>query len=153
MITVTVMYPNTPGSKFDMDYYLGPHFDLVGRLWGDRLASARAVKGVATRRRERFGWRHRAGLGGACFGVFSVYVWTQRSSASLPATLAASMAFYLYAAASYLPPQPEADGPEITGAREWPALRVWLKPFLLDAVEAYLGLEVVRDAPATRARP
>ena len=109
-----------------------------------------AVKGVATRRRERFGWRHRAGLGGACFLVFAVYVWTQRSSASLPATLAASMAFYLYAAASYLPPQPEADGPEITGAREWPALRVWLKPFLLDAVEAYLGLEVVRDAPAPR---
>jgi len=30
-ITLTVMYPNTPGSKFDMDYYLGSHFDLVGR--------------------------------------------------------------------------------------------------------------------------
>ena len=47
-ITVTVMYPNTPGSKFDMDYYLSNHFDLVGRLWGDRLISVRAVKGVAT---------------------------------------------------------------------------------------------------------
>ena len=48
MITVSVMYPNTPGSKFDMDYYLGPHFELVGRLWGDKLASARAIKGVGT---------------------------------------------------------------------------------------------------------
>ncbi len=47
-ITVTVMYPNTPGSKFDMDYYLGSHFDLVGKLWGPKLLSARAVKGVAT---------------------------------------------------------------------------------------------------------
>jgi uncharacterized protein (TIGR02118 family) len=47
-ITVTVMYPNTPGSKFDMDYYLGGHFDLVGRLWGSKLVSARAVKGAAT---------------------------------------------------------------------------------------------------------
>ena len=47
-ITVTVMYPNTPGSRFDMDYYLGSHFDLVGRLWGPKLLSARAVKGLAT---------------------------------------------------------------------------------------------------------
>lgn len=47
-ITVTVMYPNTPGSKFDMDYYLGSHLELVGKLWGDRLLSARAVKGVGT---------------------------------------------------------------------------------------------------------
>jgi len=42
------MYPNTLGSKFDMDYYLGSHFDLVGKLWGDNLISARAVKGIGT---------------------------------------------------------------------------------------------------------
>lgn len=47
-ITVTVMYPNTPGSKFDMDYYMGSHFDLVGKLWGPKLLSARAIKGTAT---------------------------------------------------------------------------------------------------------
>jgi len=47
-ITVTVMYPNTPGSKFDMDYYLGSHLELVGKLWGDNLISARAVKGLGT---------------------------------------------------------------------------------------------------------
>ncbi len=48
MITVTVMYPNTPGSKFDMDYFLGAHLDLVGKLWGGGLISARAVKGLGT---------------------------------------------------------------------------------------------------------
>jgi len=47
-ITVTVSYPNTPGSKFDMDYYMSTHLDLVGKCWGDKLISARAVKGVAT---------------------------------------------------------------------------------------------------------
>ncbi len=47
-ITVTVMYPNTPGSKFDMDYYLGAHMDLVGKTMGPSLLSARAVKGVGT---------------------------------------------------------------------------------------------------------
>lgn len=47
-ITVTVKYPNTPGSKFDMDYYLGSHMDLVQELWGPKLLSVRAVKGLAT---------------------------------------------------------------------------------------------------------
>ena len=47
-ITVTVSYPNTPGSRFDMDYYLGAHFDLVGKLWGHKLLSARAIKGIGT---------------------------------------------------------------------------------------------------------
>ena len=48
MITVTVMYPNTPGSRFDMDYYLSTHMELVGKCWGDSLQSARAVKGLGT---------------------------------------------------------------------------------------------------------
>ena len=47
-ITLTVMYPNTPGSKFDMDYYLESHTDLVGKLWGGNIISARAVKGIGT---------------------------------------------------------------------------------------------------------
>jgi len=42
------MYPNTPGSKFDMDYYLGAHMELVGKLWGPNMISARAVKGIGT---------------------------------------------------------------------------------------------------------
>ncbi|MBC8269547.1 MAG: hypothetical protein H8E36_12435 [Rhodospirillaceae bacterium] len=44
-ITVTVSYPNTPGSRFDMDYDLGAHFDLVGKLWGHKLLSARQLTG------------------------------------------------------------------------------------------------------------
>jgi uncharacterized protein (TIGR02118 family) len=47
-ITLTVMYPNTPDSKFDMDYYLGSHTELVGKLWGGNLTSARVVKGIGT---------------------------------------------------------------------------------------------------------
>ena len=47
-ITVTVSYPNTPGSKFDMVYYLDTHLELVGKCWGEKLISARAIKGIAT---------------------------------------------------------------------------------------------------------
>ena len=48
-VTLSVMYPNTPGAKFNMDYYLGAHFDLVGSRWCDKgMVSARAVKGLAT---------------------------------------------------------------------------------------------------------
>ena len=58
-----------------------------------------AVKGVASRRRERFGWRHRAILGVACLFVFGCYFagtcWVR--AASVPATLAASAGFYVYA--------------------------------------------------------
>ena len=67
-ITVTVSYPNTPGSKFDMDYYLGTHLELVGKCWGDKLISARAIKRVSlrpTRARRRLtkwsqSWRLKA---------------------------------------------------------------------------------------------
>jgi len=111
-----------------------------------------AVKGVASRRRERFGWRHRAILGVACLFVFGCYFagtcWVR--AASVPATLAASAGFYVYAFTSYLPPQPQGDGPEISGAREWPALKEFLRPFLLAPVERYLGLDVVLDAPAAK---
>lgn len=48
-VTVTVMYPNTAGSKFDMDYYLGTHGPLVHKSWdGMGLKSLKAVKGVGT---------------------------------------------------------------------------------------------------------
>lgn len=32
MIRLSVMYPATPGSRFDWDYYLGPHCELARRL-------------------------------------------------------------------------------------------------------------------------
>ncbi len=48
-ITITVMYPNDPGSKFDMDYYLGTHVPLVGKHWSDKgLNGVKLIKGMAT---------------------------------------------------------------------------------------------------------
>lgn len=48
-VTITVQYPNTPGSKFDMDYYLQTHVPLVKERWlGNGMSEARAVKGVAS---------------------------------------------------------------------------------------------------------
>lgn len=32
MIRMSVLYPATPGSRFDWEYYLGPHVDLAHRL-------------------------------------------------------------------------------------------------------------------------
>lgn len=34
MVTVTVIYPNTEGAKFDMKYYLATHMPLVSEKWG-----------------------------------------------------------------------------------------------------------------------
>ena len=80
-----------------------------------------AVKGVASRRRERFGWRHRAYLGRACLFVFLCYLGGTRGAAShgpapaedarrhwvrgetLRTTFVASAGFYAYAAASPAP--------------------------------------------------
>ncbi|HEV2187273.1 MAG TPA: EthD family reductase [Stellaceae bacterium] len=41
MIKVSVLYPNKPGAKFDMDYYCNKHFPMVRQKLGA------AVKGVA----------------------------------------------------------------------------------------------------------
>ena len=34
MITVSVTYPATEGSRFDLDYYSAQHMALVKELWG-----------------------------------------------------------------------------------------------------------------------
>lgn len=48
MIRVSVMYPNTPGSRFDWDYYLGKHLDLSSRLLSSRgLVRTEIDRGVA----------------------------------------------------------------------------------------------------------
>ena len=36
MIRLSVMYPATPGSRFDWDYYLGHHLELSRRLLSDK---------------------------------------------------------------------------------------------------------------------
>ena len=42
------MYPATPGSRFDWDYYLGPHRDLSTRLLGSRgLVRTEIDRGIA----------------------------------------------------------------------------------------------------------
>jgi uncharacterized protein (TIGR02118 family) len=47
MITVSVMYPATEGSKFDMDYYLKTHVPLAGARWGSfGLRDAKVLRGT-----------------------------------------------------------------------------------------------------------
>jgi hypothetical protein len=36
MVRLSAMYPATPGSRFDWDYYLGPLLELACRLLSDR---------------------------------------------------------------------------------------------------------------------
>jgi uncharacterized protein (TIGR02118 family) len=47
MIVVSVMYPTTPGAKFDMDYYLGKHMPLVGaRCKSLGMSDAKVLRGA-----------------------------------------------------------------------------------------------------------
>jgi uncharacterized protein (TIGR02118 family) len=47
MIKVSVMYPNTPGAKFDHAYYRDSHMPMVKRKMGDYLKSYTVDKGLA----------------------------------------------------------------------------------------------------------
>jgi len=48
MIRLSVMYPATPGSRFDWDYYLGPHLELARRLLASRgLVRTEIDRGIA----------------------------------------------------------------------------------------------------------
>ncbi|MCG7853909.1 MAG: EthD family reductase [Methanosarcinaceae archaeon] len=58
MITVSVLYPNTDGSKFDMEYYLSKHIPMLKQKLGA------ACKGVLVE----------AGLGGAEPGARATYI-------------------------------------------------------------------------------
>ena len=46
MIRVTVMYPNTPGARFDHEYFAGKHGDLVRARFGSALVSFETNKGL-----------------------------------------------------------------------------------------------------------
>jgi uncharacterized protein (TIGR02118 family) len=48
-ITITVLYPNTPGSRFDLDYFVNTHIPLVETHWRGRgLTGVRLLKGAGT---------------------------------------------------------------------------------------------------------
>jgi uncharacterized protein (TIGR02118 family) len=48
MIRFSIMYPATPGSTFDWDYYLGPHRELARRLLTSRgLVRSEIDRGIA----------------------------------------------------------------------------------------------------------
>jgi uncharacterized protein (TIGR02118 family) len=47
MIKVSVMYPNTPGARFDHTYYRDKHMPLVKKKMGDSCKSYTVDKGLA----------------------------------------------------------------------------------------------------------
>ena len=47
MIKVSVLYPNSETTKFDMDYYLAHHIPLVQRLLGTALRGVFVDQGVS----------------------------------------------------------------------------------------------------------
>ncbi len=47
MIRVGVFYPNTPGAKFDMNYYLEKHIPMVKQKMGPALKHVGVEQGVA----------------------------------------------------------------------------------------------------------
>ncbi|MDH4394774.1 MAG: EthD family reductase [Limnobacter sp.] len=47
MIKVSVMYPNTPGARFDHHYYANTHMPLVKAKMGHALNSYTVDKGLA----------------------------------------------------------------------------------------------------------
>lgn len=47
MIKVSVMYPNTPGARFDHDYYRDKHMPLVKARMGDSCKYYTVDKGLA----------------------------------------------------------------------------------------------------------
>lgn len=47
MIKVTILYPNTPGTHFDFDYYLKVHMPLSIELLGPAMRSVTVERGVS----------------------------------------------------------------------------------------------------------
>jgi len=52
MVKVTILYENSEGKTFDMDYYSNKHMPLVAELLGDSLKSLAIDQGVAGRTPE-----------------------------------------------------------------------------------------------------
>ncbi|NOT74216.1 MAG: EthD family reductase [Cyclobacteriaceae bacterium] len=47
MVKVTILYPNSEGKTFDMDYYSTKHMPMIGTLLGDSLKLIKIDKGIA----------------------------------------------------------------------------------------------------------
>jgi uncharacterized protein (TIGR02118 family) len=48
MIKYTVMYPVTPGARFDMEYYVDKHVPLLRSVAGDACRGYQISRGVST---------------------------------------------------------------------------------------------------------
>jgi uncharacterized protein (TIGR02118 family) len=46
MIQVSILYPNKPGSRFDLDYYLNQHMPMTIEKLGDALKGVTVEYGV-----------------------------------------------------------------------------------------------------------
>jgi uncharacterized protein (TIGR02118 family) len=49
MITLNVLYPNSDGAKFDMDYYLTSHVPMLKRVFGSALKGCIVEQGLGGR--------------------------------------------------------------------------------------------------------
>jgi len=47
MIRVSILYPNTEGSRFDLDYYLNTHMPMTEKLLAPNLKSMAVEHGIA----------------------------------------------------------------------------------------------------------
>jgi uncharacterized protein (TIGR02118 family) len=47
MITVSVLYPNSEGSRFDMSYYTSKHIPMVKKLLGSALKGCIVEQGIS----------------------------------------------------------------------------------------------------------
>lgn len=46
MIRVSILYPNKPGSRFDLDYYLNTHMPMAIEALGDALKGVSVEQGL-----------------------------------------------------------------------------------------------------------
>ena len=49
MVKVTILYPNSEGKAFDMDYYSNTHMPMVASLLGDAMKHYSIDKGISGR--------------------------------------------------------------------------------------------------------
>ena len=47
MIKVSVLYPNTAGSRFDFEYYMAKHVPMVGSLLAEGMRKAEVDRGAS----------------------------------------------------------------------------------------------------------